>query len=331
MIQKIIFQGSEGAFGDIAARKYFDATRVIPLKRGIRTKKERIPGPILPAGRQVGDDIIMKGVPTFHEVFHEVQKGKADYGVVPIENSVAGSIYDNIDLLSQTKLQIVGEVYIRVNLHLLINNVSLRLRSRSILKQIKKVYSHPKALEQCSEFLRNHPWMQGITTFDTAGSAKMVAQNKREDEAAVASEEAAKLYGLTLIKKNIENNHENYTRFVVIAAVNRHSGKPVGHIQNPDSVVSASWALPQNDKVYKMSLMFKLKHEPGTLYRAFGCLAKYNLNVTKIESRPLVGKPWEYLFYLDYELNNDFESALTDLKACTKDLHILGIYQKGEA
>lgn len=258
---KVTYQGVPGAYSDLAAKIYF------------------------------GPDIQARPASTFDELFQNVISKKADYGIVPIENSTTGSIYQNYDLLAKHKLFIVGEIYLKISHNL------LALPGTSI-KQIKRAYSHPQAILQCQKFFQSHPWIKAVNAEDTAGSAKDL---KSPDEAAIASTEAAKIYKLKILAKDIQTNKHNYTRFVIIN-------------HKPNKAVKSN----------KVSIMFTLPHKPGSLYSVIQILAKDKINMTRIESRPILGKPWQYLFYIDFE-----HPSLDILKAIKKHcahLRLLGHY-----
>jgi len=277
--KKIAYQGIPGAFSDIAIKHYWNNQAA--------------------------------GVParTFPELFKLVKNKKADFGMVPIENSLAGSVYQNYDLLSQSRVKIVGELYLRIKHNLLVVSQKKNASTKQRLKSLTKVYSHPVALAQCQAFFAKYPWLQPTTHEDTAGSAQELSQKGNKQEAAIASSLAGKLYGLQTLKRGIETNKQNYTRFVVIAA--------------QASLVAAA------DKI---SLTFTLPHRPGTLYQVLKILAEKGLNLTKIESRPIIGKPWEYRFYLDIEqsqMTNYWPEVKPDLQKTCQGLKILGMYQKG--
>ena len=268
---KVAFQGEPGAYSEEAAYNYF------------------------------GNDIETIGYETFDEVFSAVERRKVDYGIIPMENSIEGTVRKGYELFLVYNVKPFAEVIQRIR-HCLI---SLPQES---LKSIKVVYSHPQALGQCSKFLERHKYK--ITPFyDTAGSIKMIKEKNLKHSAGIASERAAKIYGMKVLKKGIENNHENYTRFLIIAKDVKT--EPTG-----------------NDKT---SLIFGLKHVPGSLFRALKVFADRNINLTKIESIPIVGKPWEYNFFLDFEghlKDKKVASAIEELKDKTTFLKIIGSYFK---
>lgn len=266
---KVAFQGEKGAFSEEAAFSFF------------------------------GENIETIGYKGFSEVFEAVEKGKVDFGVIPIENTLGGTIGQNYDLLLKSGVKIFGEKVLRVQ-HCLIAKKGTKLSS------IKKVYSHWQALAQCREFLKKNK-MEGIPTYNTAGSVKLLAEGKLEKDAGViASERAAKVYQMEILKKGIETHKKNFTRFFVISK------------KEP----------PRSEK-NKTSIVFSTLHLPGALFKALEPFAKRKINLTKIESRPIIGKPWEYNFYLDFEGHKDdknVKEALKELKKYTNFLKILGSY-----
>ena len=236
---------------------------------------------------------------TFDLVFAAVSEGSCRYGFIPIENSLAGSIHQNYDLLLRNKLWVVGEHYLRVK-HCLIAKPGARL------SDIKKVISHPQALAQCDGYLRSHPGFKIEPVYDTAGSVKMARDLDDPSIAAIASRRAAQLYGMQVLAEDIEDNPANFTRFLIISL------EPV----HPEHTA-------------KTSIVFSLRNEPGTLFRALSAFALRDIDLTKIESRPLVGKPWEYYFYIDFIGSADdpvVARALAHLSEYASILRNLGSY-----
>ena len=238
---------------------------------------------------------------SFDDVFSSVAKGLCDRGFIPVENSVAGSINRNYDLLMQHELFVIGEHITSVS-HCLIGTPDSKLEA------IRKVVSHPQALAQCDNTLRS---MKGVVTepvYDTAGSVKIVKELGDPTIAAVASRLAAELYGMQVLAAKIEDNPANFTRFQVI------SREPVVVTENA-----------------KTSIVFALINEPAALFRAMSVFALRGIDLTKIESRPLVGKPWEYLFYIDFsgsQTEEKVRNALRNLEEYASFLRILGSYPK---
>ena len=234
---------------------------------------------------------------TFVDLFRAVETGDATSGIVPIENTLAGSVHENYDLLSAHALHVVGETELRIR-HCLI------APPRTALPQVRRVASHPVALAQCRHFFLTHPDVVAVPAYDTAGSVRDVMSGKVDADAAIASKLAAELYGADVIAEGLEDHAENYTRFLVIA-------------RDP----------APREEANKTSLMLALGNTPGTLHRALGVFAARGLNLTKIESRPLPGRPWEYLFYLDVvDSGEGIGPAIEELRAFTSGIRILGTY-----
>ncbi|HLF20617.1 MAG TPA: prephenate dehydratase [Bacteroidota bacterium] len=269
----VAYQGEPGAFSELAAKKFF------------------------------GSGVGLKPLSSFRDVFEFASRGSSRFGVVPIENSVFGSIHQNYDLLLSHRLFIVGEVALRIQLHLMsLPGVAL--------KKIRLVYSQPQALGQCEEFLRKLKGVKVVAFQDTAGAARMIRQERRKDVAAIASAAAARTYRLQIIRKNVESNSRNFTRFVVLSKRQGFLGA-----------------------VGKTSLVFATRNIPGSLFQSLAGFALHGINLVKIESRPLVGKPWEYLFYLDVEgtsREKPILRALNHLKEVSTFVRILGTYPKGK-
>lgn len=270
-ITRVAFQGEHGAYSEEAVIEHFgEAVEPVPCE-------------------------------SFDAVFQSVQEGNCDYGMVPIENSLTGSIHRNYDLLLQFPLSVVGEQYLRIS-HCLIGVPG------TSLERIKKVISHPQALAQCQQFLAS---LQGVATepvYDTAGSVKMVKDTGSAEIAAIASQRAAQIYEMAILAKGIEDNPANFTRFQVI------SREPVS---------------PGDDA--KTSIVFSLNNRPGELYRAMSVFALRNIDLTKIESRPLIGKPSEYFFYIDFVGSIEdpvTQRALANLEEFSTFMRVLGSYPR---
>jgi prephenate dehydratase len=229
-----------------------------------------------------------------------VAGGKSQYCLVPIENTLAGSVYENFDLLLENDLHIVGEV----NLHIVHNLIGLRDCQR---KEIRQVYSHPVALAQCSRFFARHPGVEKIPFYDTAGAVKMLTERGLRTAAAIASRTAAEVYGARILQTHLEDHQENYTRFLLL-----------------------SRAAKVTRKASKVSIVFSTHNVPGALYKCLGVFALRDIDLTKMESRPLRGRPWEYFFYLDFVGNTREErcrNALAHLGEVTNFLRVLGCYE----
>lgn len=244
--------------------------------------------------------VTLQSQPSIESVLLQVQQEKAEFGVVPMENSSTGSIMETYDQLLNTHLIIVGEIILRIHHHL--------AGHAKEIKDIKRCYSHPVAFAQCDGFFKKHAVIEKMYTSDTATAAKLVSERNESHEAAITGRRATQLYDLPVISENIEDVSTNYTRFVVI-------GKKT------------------NQKGNKFSLALSVKHEPGSLVRILKPLSDFGLNMTKIESRPLFGKVWEYIFFLDFESqseNTDVEKTITIMKEDVTFLTLLGRYNKGE-
>jgi len=279
--ERVAFQGELGAFSQEAVRKLAgERARPVPL-------------------------------PSFQEVFQSLKLKAVDAAVIPIENSLAGSVHENYDHLLNFDFRIVGETNVRIN-HNLIALPGVRFR------QIRRVYSHPVALGQCLKFFARHPRLERVPFYDTAGSVKMIVEQRLKDAAAIASAVAAEIYGGNILKRSIEDDRRNYTRFFLLrrAAEVRSSRRPAAG--------SDRW---------KTSLVFTTRNVPGALFRALGAFALRDVNLTKIESRPLRGKPWEYLFYVDllgHVEETRVRNALGHLAELADFLRVLGCYPCGD-
>jgi len=247
-----------------------------------------------------GSSIQLKPCEGLDDVFKAVEQDEVQFGVVPAENSLEGSISQTYDLLLDSNLKVCGEIELRI-VHCLIGVPEARLDS------IKKVYSHPQALGQCKTFLRQLG-CELVPTYDTAGSVKMIKEKGTVDSGAIAGARAAEIYGMKILAREIEDNPNNFTRFFILS---EHDSPPSG-----------------NDKT---SIVFSVKHKPGTLYGTLKELALRNINLTKIESRPTRQKPWEYNFYLDFEGHREDKvslEVLESLENTTLFIKILGSYPK---
>jgi len=239
---------------------------------------------------------------TFREVFEEVKAKKADFGVVPIENSIEGSVNQVYDLFLEYDLKVCGETILKIE-HCLIANPG------STLSSIEVIYSHPQALAQCRNFLEELG-CEMISTYDTAGSVKMIKEKRLLNAGAIASERAAMIYGMKVLAKGISDNPNNYTRFFILY---ERDSPPTGED--------------------KTSIIFSTKHIPGALYQALEEFALRKINLMKIESRPTKQRPWEYNFYLDFEGHRSEPrcvEALEGLRKKTTFLKILGSYPKAQ-
>ena len=239
---------------------------------------------------------------SFTEVFEDTYQGRSDFGVIAIENSIVGSLHDNYDLLLQYELRIHGERYLRISHNLLVTE-NVRLRD------VTEVRSHPIALRQCRQYLGKYPQWKVVEGADPAGICIDIVKNNLHNVAAIASKSAAEVYGMKILADGIETNKQNYTRFFVIAR-------------------SARYSKPTN----KTSIVFTAADEPGSLGRVFQLFSELDVNISKIESRPVLGSVWQYYFYLDFEAGiNDERSnkILEKIHSYVNFIRILGSYQKG--
>jgi len=270
--KEVAFQGEVGAYSEGAALQFFGPSiTTIPCER-------------------------------LDDVFEAVEQGDVEFGIVPVENSLEGSISLSYDLLLDSSLKVCGETGFRVAYCLIAN-------PKTRLDLIKKVYSHPQALAQCKAFLK-HLGAELIPTYDTAGSVKMIKEKGITDGAAIASARAAEIYDMKIVSSEIEDNPNNFTRFFILS---KEDSPPSG-----------------NDKT---SVVFSVKHKPKALYDFLQVFASRNINLTKIESRPTRRKPWEYNFYLDFEGHRESKAAreaLNDLERSSLFLKILGSYPKAK-
>ncbi len=269
---RVAFQGVEGAFSEDAVALFFHEVQTLPC-------------------------------PDFESVFRAVEQGEADYGMVPVENSLEGTVAVVNDLLLENDLIIVGEVLVPV-VHCLMVNPG------SDITRIRRVYSHPQALGQCRSFLAKYPHWEKVPSFDTAGSARHVRDNGVLEEAAIASCRAAKFYGLEVLREGVQNSDENFTRFFALQ--------------------KASRLLDRGDKT---SLAFATRNVPGMLHEAMGAFASRGINMTKVESRPRKGRAWEYVFFVDIDGHvNDpkVAEALTDLVRRAAFVKVLGSYPRAQ-
>jgi arogenate/prephenate dehydratase len=266
---KIAFQGEAGAYSEAAALRFAPEAEVMPCR-------------------------------SFEEVFAAVQGGVASHGILPMENSIGGSIHRNYDLLVEHELPIVGEVELHVD-HCLLASPGTRM------EDVKKVYSHPQALAQCQRFLENLSGVDVVPVYDTAGAAKMIQEQAPKDAAAVASRRAGEVFALAVLRESIQDFADNITRFFVIARTARD-------VVDPD----------------KTTIVFALQSKPGSLFRALAGFALRDINMTKLESRPLLGRPWEYMFYIDIDAARDSPvcgRALSHLGEFTHWVRTLGSYR----
>ena len=274
-MKRIAIQGDIGSFHDIAAHQYF--------------------------GNQ---QIQLICCSTFEQVFENIRRDPTAIGMLAIENTIAGSLLHNYELLRDSETTIVGEHKLRIT-H------SLCCLPADDWNSINEVHSHPVALMQCRGFLANHPDMKAVEAHDTAGAAKYIAQHQCRGWAAICNTAAAKFYGMKVLQEGIEDNKHNFTRFLVTSHVNK-----------------ADFLRPI-DRVNKASLVFALPHEEGSLSQVLSILSFYKMNLTKIQSLPIIGHEWEYMFYVDVTFDNltRYRQSIDAIMPLTRELKVLGEYQ----
>ena len=277
---KVAFQGERGAFSEDAARRLLGA--------GVETVPCR----------------------TFEEMFEAVSTCAADAAAAPIENSLAGSVHKNYDLLMEHDLTITGEANLRI-VHHLIAPPGVKL------SDVRCIHSHPVALAQCERFLRANPQIEVAPAYDTAGSVKMIVEKNSGGDAAIAGATAAAVYGADIIAQSIEDNSQNFTRFLLLARPDRAATIKTNTTEGPR----------------KTSIVFRVANKPGGLFRSLAAFALRDIDLTKIESRPIEGRPWEYSFYLDLigdQHDPHVERALANLAELAESVRVLGSYWKSE-
>ena len=274
-MKRIAIQGDIGSFHDIAAHQYF--------------------------GNQ---QIQLICCSTFEQVFENIRRDPTAIGMLAIENTIAGSLLHNYELLRDSETTIVGEHKLRIT-H------SLCCLPDDDWSTINEVHSHPVALMQCRGFMVNHPDMKAVEAHDTAGAAKYIAQHQCRGWAAICNTAAAKIYGMKVLQEGIEDNKHNFTRFLVTSHVNK-----------------ADFLRPI-DRVNKASLVFALPHEEGSLSQVLSILSFYKMNLTKIQSLPIIGHEWEYMFYVDVTFDNltRYRQSIDAIMPLTRELKVLGEYQ----
>ncbi|MEN9443907.1 MAG: hypothetical protein RIS47_797 [Bacteroidota bacterium] len=273
----VAIQGGYGAFHQIAAIKYFNNENT----------------PIIPCE-------------TFEGLFAVIDRGEADWAILAIENSIAGSLLGNYVLLRESNLKILGEQYLRIEHQL------MALPGQSIA-DITEVQSHPMAIRQCRKFFAQYPHIKLVESDDTALSAKYIADNNIRGMAAIASKLAAELYGLEILFSGIETSKRNYTRFLILSDKNAQSDVPLGQIS-------------------KASLVFALPHESGSLAQVLSILSYHGMNLTKVQSSPIVGREWEYMFYVDLIFDDylRYSQAISAIRPLSRNLEIMGEYRRGD-
>jgi prephenate dehydratase len=271
---KIAFQGIRGAYSEMALHVHFGKT-----------------------AQTVSCD-------TFDDVFDAVNSGAATYGFIPVENTIAGTVVENYDLLFANDVLVIAEAYMCIR-HTLLGKKGARL------EDIEEALSHPHALKQCKDYLKSRN-IRPVPSYDTAGAAQAVAAGDRKDRAAIASELCAEIYGMEILDRDIQSNSSNTTRFFVIAKKEN---------------------VPPDQATNKTTVAFKTRHNPGALVDCLRIFQKYELNLTKLESRPIPENPWEYVFYAAFEAGIDaaeVKSAIGELTLHAVFVKLLGSYPKAE-
>ena len=278
-MKKIAIQGVSGSYHDIAAHKYF--------------KDEEI-------------ELICCN--TFEEVFENMRKDSNVIGTVAIENTIAGSLLHNYELLRESGATIIGEHKLRIS-H------SIMCLPDESWEDLTEVNSHPVALAQCREFLQHHQELKVVETDDTAGSAKNIHEKQLKGHAAICSKYAASMYGMKILQEGIETNKHNFTRFLIVC----------------DPWIADD--LKDRSKVNKANIVFSLPHNEGSLSKVLSIFSFYNINLTKIQSLPIIGREWEYMFYVDVMFNDylRYKQSIDAVTPLTKALKILGEYAEGES
>lgn len=277
-MKHIAIQGIKGSFHDIACHRYFEQ-----------------------------DDIELLCCETFEQVFGTLAKDENAIALIAIENTIAGSLLHNYELLRESGLTIVGELKLRIS-H------SIMCLPDEDWADIEEVNSHPVALMQCRDFLAHHPNMKVVEVADTAGAAADIQQLQLSHHAAICHKDAAKIYGMKVLEEGIETNKHNFTRFLVLC----HPAKAT--------------LMRSEECINKASLAFCLPHEEGSLSAILSVLSFYKINLTKIQSLPIIGKEWQYCFYVDLTFSDltRYRQAITAIKPLTQDLNILGEYENGK-
>ena len=277
-MKRIAIQGLVGSFHDMAAHQYFD-----------------------------GEQLQLICCSTFEEVFENIHRDPTVIGMAAIENTIAGSLLHNYELLRDSGATVVGEHKPHIS-H------CICCMEEDNWETIQEVHSHPVALMQCRGFLANHPQLKAVECEDTAGSAKFIAENKCRGWAAICSADAAKIYGLKVLEDHIEDNKHNFTRFLVVCDPRKAD------------------FLRSLEKSDKASLVFSLPHEEGSLSQVLSIMSFYKINLTKIQSLPIIGQEWQYLFYVDVTYDNltRYRQSIDAIAPLTQELKILGEYQNGK-
>jgi prephenate dehydratase len=276
----VAIQGVRGSFHEMAAIEYFRENKITTVP-----------------------------CDTFGDLFRVLSEGTADFGIVAFENSVAGSILPNYELLRRSRLPVTGEICLRV-----IQNLVAMPGQK--LSDIREIHSHPMAIQQCSNFIgeMRQQGVRVVEAVDTALSARLISEGKHYGSGAIASSSAADMYSLAILKREIEDDSLNFTRFLIISG-KTDTGREDGAVQSPD----------------KAMVCFSLPHKVGSLSQVLSVLAFYRVSLTKIQSLPIVGRPWEYLFHIDliYDDYDRYRLALDAIRPLTEGLEIVGEFRHG--
>lgn len=273
-MKKVVYLGIPGSYSFLAACKFFSKAKVN-----------------------------MIGKKNFKEIANMILNNQAFAGVLPLENSTSGRIYEVYDLLLSSNLKIIGEVIMRIKHSLLVKRFVDNDKKMTI-KNLKRCYSHPEAIKQCQNFFDKHKNIKPVFTSDTASAAKKLLEEEKTNVCAIAGNTAACNYNLRVLLEDLADNKSNYTRFICITKKMLEKGN-------------------------KVSLVFSVEHKPGSLFRTLEPYARFGLNLTKIESRPIFDRPWEYIFFVDLEINGkekEWDKVLSQMKKTTNFIKVLGRY-----
>ncbi len=278
---KVAIQGERGAFSHEAAERMVPRCTVVPCARSA-------------------------------EVFERLERGSVGAAVIPIENTLAGTVAEHADLLVSGDVFIQGEYLLRI-VHNVIATPGVRMKS------LRRVLSHPVALDQCREFFRRHPRIEAVPFYDTAGSVKHVVENKLPDAAGIAGRQAAREYSGNIIESSVEDDKRNFTRFFLIRKLKASRGRQKGSVDYRRMIPRGA---------NKTSIAFKVRNVPGALFKSLSVFALRDISLSKIESRPMRGRPWEYVFYVDFLRGDDepARNALRHLGEVAEFVKVLGIY-----
>jgi prephenate dehydratase len=278
---KVAIQGERGAFSHEAAEKLVPRCTVVPCARSA-------------------------------EVFDRVERGSVAAAVIPIENTLAGTVAEHADLLVSRSVFIQGEYLLRI-VHNVIAAPGVRMRS------LRRVLSHPVALDQCRDFFRSHPQIEAVPFYDTAGSVKHVVENELQDAAGIAGRQAAREYSGNIVEASVEDDKRNFTRFFLIRKLSESRARQKGS-------VDYRRLIPRGAN--KTSIAFKVRNVPGALFKSLSVFALRDISLSKIESRPMRGRPWEYVFYVDFLRGDDepAQNALRHLGEVAEFVKVLGVY-----